>query len=84
LTSLQNPTPGLSPDILGLDPGRFAEVGFLVGSSPAVLTIIPGVLDDLTYPIKFLPDHDLAHVVLLVGIITIFALVDILAHVFPP
>jgi len=66
----------------GLDPGRLAEVGLLVGSPAAFFAVIQCVLDDLTHPIELLLDHDLAKVIFFMAIAAAFAAVDILTHVF--
>ena len=67
---------------VGLYPRWFAEVCLAVGSPSALFAVVPGVLNGLTHPVKLLPDHDLAQVVLFVAVVAAFTLVNILAHVF--
>jgi type III secretory pathway component EscS len=66
---------------MGLDFRWLAEARLAVGSPPAMFAVVLGILDSLTHPVKFLPDHDLAQMVLLVAVTAAFALVNILAHV---
>jgi len=67
-----------------LYPGRFAEVDLTVGGPPAVPAIIPGVLYDLSDPVKLLAGNDLAKVVLVMAVTAALARVDVLAHDFLP
>jgi hypothetical protein len=67
---------------MGLDLRWFAKVLLVVGGPAAVFAIVLSVLDGFTHPIKFLSDHDLAQVVLLVTVAAALALVNILAHGF--
>jgi hypothetical protein len=67
-----------------LDPGRSAEVDFIVRGPTATFAVIPDILNDLTHPIKLIPGYDLAQVILLMAAVAAFAFMDILAHVFSP
>jgi type III secretory pathway component EscS len=65
---------------MGLDFRWLAEASLTVRSPPAMFAVVLGILDSLTHPVKFLPDHDLAQVVLLVAVTAAFTLVYVLAH----
>jgi hypothetical protein len=67
-----------------LDSRWSAEVLLVAGGPAATLAVKTGILDDHPHPVKLLPDHDLAQVVLLMAAVAAFAFMDIFAHVFPP